>query len=130
MNDLSLKELREEWSRTWGHKPHGTMGRKMLLESLKFRHKEQESGGLKPEQQDRLNTLIRSYKRNPDTFDKSANLKPGTRLVRIYEGQSHSVLVKADGFEYNKQTYRSLSKIANVITGSRWNGWLFFGAKR
>jgi hypothetical protein len=50
--------------------------------------------------------------------------------VRVYNGRKHNVLVKADGFEYQDQTYGSLSKIANDITGKRWNGWVFFGIKK
>ena len=55
--------------------------------------------------------------------------KPGTRLVRMHEGRKHSVLVKAEGFEYQGRVYSSLSKIANEITGKHWNGWVFFGLK-
>lgn len=48
----------------------------------------------------------------------------------MHEGRKHSVLVKAEGFEYQGQIYSSLSKIANDITGKRWNGWVFFGLKK
>jgi len=57
-------------------------------------------------------------------------LKPGTRLERIYKGKAHNVLVTESGFEYQDQLYKSLSKIANDITGKRWNGWVFFGLKK
>ena len=53
---------------------------------------------------------------------------PGTVLTRTYKGKHVAVTVKADGtFEYAGQSYRSLSAIAKVITGSHWNGYLFFG---
>ncbi|MAI61862.1 MAG: hypothetical protein CBB87_05115 [Micavibrio sp. TMED27] len=129
MNELSLEELRGRWTEAWGKRPHGTMGRRMMLKSLEFKQREKEADGLSPERQNRLDELVKSYKRNPDGFDKTAQLKPGTRLVRVYNGKKHSVLVKANGFEYEGETYTSLSKIANEITGSRWNGWLFFGLK-
>lgn len=84
-----------------------------------------------PEKQERLDKLVADYKRNPACFDnRVCALKPGTRLVRVYNGRKHSVVVQAEGFEYDGQTYSSLSKIANTITGSRWNGWLFFGLKK
>jgi hypothetical protein len=51
----------------------------------------------------------------------------GTRLLREYQGVEHVVTVLADGFEYEGRPYRSLSAIARVITGTRWNGWTFFG---
>jgi hypothetical protein len=53
----------------------------------------------------------------------------GTRLIREYQGVEHSVTVLHDGFEYQGRPYQSLSSIARAITGTRWNGWLFFGLK-
>ena len=52
---------------------------------------------------------------------------PGTVLTRKYNGQQIAVRVLARGFEYDSQRYRSLSAIAREVTGSHWNGYLFFG---
>ena len=54
----------------------------------------------------------------------------GTLLTRDFKGHTHVVKVVADGFEYDGRTYRSLSAIAGEITGTRWNGFLFFGLNR
>ena len=54
---------------------------------------------------------------------------PGTRLVREYDGVQHMVTVRGDDFEFEGRPYRSLSAIARHITGTRWNGWTFFGLK-
>jgi hypothetical protein len=54
---------------------------------------------------------------------------PETRLLREYDGVQHVVMVCADGFEFEGRPYRSLSPIARHITGTRWNGWTFFGLK-
>jgi hypothetical protein len=51
---------------------------------------------------------------------------PGTVLTRNYRGQAYHVVVRDDGFEYDGQIFRSLSAIAKLITGSHWNGLLFF----
>ena len=51
---------------------------------------------------------------------------PGTVLTRLYRGQAYHVVVRDDGFEYDGQVFRSLSAIAKLITGSHWNGLLFF----
>jgi len=56
-------------------------------------------------------------------------LKPGTLLVREWQGRLHRVMVLADGFSWNGKTLGSLSEVARAITGTRWNGWLFFGLK-
>jgi hypothetical protein len=53
----------------------------------------------------------------------------GTRLVREWRGVEHVVTVTADGFEWCGRPYRSLSAIARAITGTRWNGWVFFGLR-
>ena len=51
---------------------------------------------------------------------------PGTVLTRVYRGQAYHVVVRDDGFEYDGQVFRSLSAVAKIITGSHWNGLLFF----
>jgi len=60
---------------------------------------------------------------------KRTDLTPGTGLVREWNRQSHRVMVLADGFAWNGQTYDSLSKVAFAITGTRWNGPRFFGLR-
>lgn len=55
----------------------------------------------------------------------------GTRLIRNWKGKEHEVTVREDGhFEYQGESYKSLSAIARKITGTQWNGKLFFGVKR
>ena len=53
----------------------------------------------------------------------------GTRLIREWQGAEHAVTVRDDGYEYRGAPYKSLSSIARAITGTRWNGWVFFGLK-
>ena len=60
---------------------------------------------------------------------RRTGLTPGTVLVREWDRKSHRVMVLADGFAWNGQTYESLSKIAFAITGTRWNGPRFFGLR-
>ena len=64
------------------------------------------------------------------SFDqKRTKLTPGTVLVREWDRQSQRVMVMADGFAWNGQTYDSLSKVAFAITGTKWNGPRFFGLR-
>lgn len=128
---LPMAELRRQWAECWGIEPHWRIGRQMLEKSLAFRRREIRGEGMTPEQRKRLDNLVAQYKRDSKSFDQGpAGLKPGTKLVRAHQGKKHIVLVKADGFEYRNQHYSSLSEIALVITGTRWNGWLFFGVRR
>jgi hypothetical protein len=57
-------------------------------------------------------------------------LKPGTRLLREWQGVTHEVRVLDSGFDYAGQTYKSLSAVARAITGTPWSGPMFFGIKR
>ena len=64
------------------------------------------------------------------SFDQNrTELTPGTVLVREWDRQSQRVMVMADGFAWNGQTYDSLSKVAFAITGTKWNGPRFFGLR-
>jgi len=55
----------------------------------------------------------------------------GTRLVREWKGETHEVVVREDGvIEYREGLYKSLSAVARKITGTNWNGRLFFGIKK
>ena len=128
---LSVNELRRLWMGAWGYEPHSRLSRRMMEDSLVYKLQTQQNKPLSAEQKVRLDRLVSEYKRNPECFKSRANhLKPGTRLVRIYNGKTHNVLVLKDAFEYDGQNYNSLSKVANKITGSKWNGWVFFGIRK
>lgn len=128
---LSMAELRRQWAECWEIKPHWRIGRQMLEKSIAFKQREGRSEGMTPEQRKRLDKLVTQYKRDPKSFDQGpAGLKPGTKLVRAHDSEKHIVTVKPSGFDYRNQHYASLSEIAFVITGTRWNGWIFFGVKR
>lgn len=108
--------------------PPPKISRTMLQKSLAFKLREQAGLGLTPEQQEKLDRLVAAYKRSPAPL-RELKVKPGTRLVRTWQGVQHTVLVQADGYEYNGLTCRSLSEVARTITGTNWNGWAFFGIK-
>lgn len=129
LTNLPLNQLRHLWAKKWGYAPHGTMGRNMMIESILYKEWEERTGGLSSKQNNLLKSLISQYNRNKNHFDTKKHLKPGTRLVRVWKGKKYCVLVKSNGYEYDGIIYNSLSKIANDITGSKWNGWLFFGLK-
>ncbi|HEV2464484.1 MAG TPA: DUF2924 domain-containing protein, partial [Acidobacteriaceae bacterium] len=82
----------------------------------------------------RLRELADSFKSEPKRASAKLaaqfRIKPGTRLIRQWQGETHHVTVCDQGFEYNGQKYSSLSEIARLITGTRWSGPLFFGIKQ
>ncbi len=131
ITQLPLEELRQKWAEIWGIKPHGRIARATLEKSLEFKLRENRGEGLTEEQRARFDHLVSAYRRNPRFFDENlSELKPGVRLVKTYNGEHHSVLVHPDGYEYRDKRYGSLSEIAALITGTRWNGWVFFGLKK
>jgi hypothetical protein len=60
---------------------------------------------------------------------RNQDLLPGAILAREWNGRTHRVMVVADGFAWEGQTYDSLSRIAFAITGTKWNGPRFFGLR-
>ena len=72
----------------------------------------------------------RLRKGEPISSVRSITLKPGTRLVRSWRGKTHQVTVLESGYEHEERRYTSLTQIASAITGTRWNGPLFFGLRR
>ena len=96
---------------------------------LAFRIQELAHCGLKPETIAKLQEITCSL--NPKRQnDAQQRFKSGTRLVREWKGKVHEVTITADGFEYQGETYKSLSPIACRITGTHWSGPAFFGTKR
>lgn len=86
-------------------------------------------GSLSPKVQRKIDKLVENYDRtqNIEKDNNVLSITDGTRLVREFKGKRYSVTVTPNGFEYNSRTYKSLSAIANEITGTRWNGKKFFG---
>src|SRR5215204_311557 len=78
---------------------------------------------------DRIADEARSGKPVEVPVPDRVGLRPGALLVREWEGTPHRVIVLAEGFAWNGNTYPSLSKVARAITGTRWNGPRFFGLR-
>ena len=88
-------------------------------------------GGLTPAQKRKLAGLAEDPWESGDiAATPTIRMKPGTKLVREWRGETHTVLVLEDGFEGKGEHYRSLSSIAREITGTHWSGPRFFGLKR
>ena len=69
-------------------------------------------------------------RRIPEERKSNEAILPGTRLVRVWNDRRYEVIVLADGYEFEGRTFRSLSAVAREITGTRWNGKVFFGLKK
>jgi hypothetical protein len=126
-----LPALKAQWRDLFGTEPPG-YNRKHLESRLAYRIQELAYGGLKPETVKRLEALgeqvaDRSVTRKRTRHD--ATPIAGTRLIRDWQGVEHTVTVLTEGYEWQGRPYRSLSAAARAITGTRWNGLVFFGLK-
>ncbi len=124
-------ELKAQWRELFETEPPA-FNRRYLESRLAYRIQELVYGGLKPETVRRLETLGEQLDGGNITLRRiRADLKPitGTKLIREWQGVEHTVTVLADGYEWQGRPYRSLSAVARAITGTRWNGWIFFGLK-
>ena len=80
--------------------------------------------------QRRLQILAGAFEKGARSFGPGGVLKTGATLVRQWRGHTHTVLVRENGFEYDGQRYRSLTVIAERITGAHWSGPRFFGLNK
>ena len=131
LQTATAAELKAQWRVLFGKEPP-PFNRPYLVSRLSYRVQELAYGGLKAETRARLEALGEQLDGGNVVLRRiraDSRPLPGTRLVREYDGVQHVVTVRADDFEYEGRPYRSLSAIARHITGTRWNGWTFFGLK-
>ena len=124
-------KLKEQWRQLFEGEPPA-FNRRYLESRLAYRIQELAYGGLKPDTVRRLEKLGEELDGGRvDVRKRPANDRPisGTRLIRDYQGVEHCVTVRDNDFEYQGRPYKSLSAIARAITGTQWNGVIFFGLK-
>ncbi len=131
LKTATTPDLKQQWRELFGAEPP-PYNRRFLESRLAYRIQELAYGGLKPETVARLEALGEQLDGGNIAVRRiRGDDKPiaGTRLIREHQGVQHSVTVLRDGYEYEGRPYQSLSSVARAITGTRWNGWTFFGLK-
>jgi hypothetical protein len=127
LEGLTNFELRCVWRRLHGMQPPKSLSRDLLLRGITYKIQERAFGGLSKSFLRRLSGAVPEAAQGVARKAAPAIVKPGTRLVREWNGQTHTVLVHADGVEWRGKRYRSLSVVAREITGAHWSGPRFFG---
>jgi hypothetical protein len=131
LKGLPTPDLKRRWRDLFDTEPP-PYNRRFLESRLAYRIQELAYGGLKPETVERLEALADDLDGgDPAKRRRLAKDRPiaGTRLIREWQGLEHCVTVRDEGYEYQGRPYQSLSAIARAITGTRWNGWVFWGLK-
>ena len=128
---MPANDLKAEWKTLFGtDAPNNSRG---FLE-LRLAHRIQDSayGGVARETTKLLNALADEVEGKPgrkSMIPDPRNPVVGTRLLREWNGAEHTTIVLRDGYEFEGRKYKSLSAIARDITGTRWNGYPFFGLR-
>ena len=125
--DRSTQDLRLAWRQLHRTGPPPGLSRDLLIRALAYQLQERTYDGTSRALQRRLQSLAGEFEKGPSCSDSRIMLKIGTMLVRQWRGHVNTVLVCKDGFEYDGQRYRSLTVIAEKITGAHWSGPRFFG---
>jgi Protein of unknown function (DUF2924) len=137
-----VKELRLRYRELFGEES-GSANRMHLFRRVAWRLQARDAGELSEQARQRAAQLAddvdlrvrapRDFWRLLDSAGKEAAQRrdprlplPGTDVKRRYRGKEILVRVEEDGFTYNKKRFSSLSAIAYEVTGTRWNGYLFF----
>ena len=129
IEDKNLTLLKAEWYKYFKTKPYTKASQVFLRKKIEWQKQAKEEGiNLKKFYKLMDNALAKvELGKKPKT---ELVLKSGTKLIRQWKGQKHEVIVSENVFVYNGKQYKSLSAIACEITGSQWNGKVFFGIKK
>jgi len=148
LRNMTVAQLRERYREVFGE-PTRSRNKDWLRKKVAWRIQELAEGGLSDRARARIDELADGA---PTRWRSSGNgasnggstaappgqtgerdprlPEPGTVLTRTHAGVEHQVTVLDDGFEFRGERYASLSKIAREISGTNWNGFLYFGLQR
>ncbi|MBF0214284.1 MAG: DUF2924 domain-containing protein [Magnetococcales bacterium] len=132
IQEMNGTDLRKMWKEQFGEDPPSN-NRTFLMKRLAYRVQDLALGGLSATLEERLEAIITGKPDPGKSVNPERNREnplPGTRLIREWKGEEHCCTVLEDGFEYQGRKFKSLTAIANLITGTKWNGPLFWGVRR
>ncbi len=121
-------ELRAEWRRLYRAHPPKKVRRDVLELGVAFKLQERVLGGLGASAKRRLTELTETVEAKGKLAEaRTIRPRPGAKLIREWGGITHEIVVLEDGFSWQGKPWRSLSAIAQAITGTHWSGPRFFG---
>lgn len=123
---IRLAELKIEWRRVYHTPPPMSYTADLLMRGIAYKFQEKATGKLSHQSRKYLEHFDRDGERPARPANGS---KPGTCFVHSWKGRTWTVMATDRGYECEGKTYQSLSAIARMITGTRWNGPRFFGMR-
>ena len=128
LSSTDLGALRHLWrTRMKSDPPRVSAG--LLRLALAYALQEKALGGLSTALLKQLEAVAAAG-RNAAKVTRLRTTRPGMRLVRVWNGVAHVVTINEAGeVEWNGKTWRSLSEVARIITGTQWSGPKFFGLR-
>ena len=130
LKSSSIAELKQQWRALYNSEPPLRISRELLTRAVAYRIQEQVCGGLKPSTRRLLLRLANDARSGRPLRPEPATAAPaGTVLMREWRGVTHEVRVLDRGVLYKRKRYRSLTEVAQLITGAHWNGPQFFGLR-
>ena len=120
---LDIAELRQQWRGFYKTQAPQNLSRELLVRAVAHRMQERAVGSLRPEPRRQLLRIAQQFKQTGEaTIRARPELKPGTRLMREWQGRTYDVLVLDDGFSWQNTRYRSLSAMRERSPAQRGQG--------
>lgn len=131
---MNRQELEDKWRDLYGFEPP-RFRRSFIRRRLAYRIQELFYGGIEPAVREKFQELAANDQmasqliRPQPTTSNEGKILPGTRFIREWNGKTYEAIALEKGFEYQGKPYRSLTAIATAITGTKWNGHIWWGLK-
>ena len=130
LKSSSIADLKQQWRALYNSEPPHRISRELLTRAVAYRIQEQVRGGLKPSTRRLLIRLANDARSGrPLRPEPAAGAPAETVLMREWHGVTHEVRVLDRGVLFKRKRYRSLTEVAQLITGAHWNGPQFFGLR-
>jgi hypothetical protein len=117
------------WRDVW-RRPAPDIGPDLLRRGIAWKLQARIYGDLPAHVRREIDAAATRLRRGDPVAPHRPSLRPGSRLVREWQGRAHQVLVLERGYEYDSRHFRSLTQVARAITGTHQSGLLFFGIRR
>jgi len=140
LQQLSREELIKKWKKLFKTNSPQHARKEFLIKHIVWELQAKKQGGYSAQTQKQLDKLADKLATKQEVSETDIKettkqtsileIKAGTKLIREYKDEKHEVITLEKGFEYRNKPYKSLSAIAKEITGTQWNGKLFFGVKK